>query len=281
MRDRIRVFRGAAAVLMAASVAAGCDPKSNVSDAGRPAPDAVVKADQGPPKPDVVVDNGDATAIADVGPDAGTDAALGDSGALAPDPGQAAPALFGPDAPGATALDAPIAAVIDAWQTLPTDEPTAQAYVQGLQGALSALREQSEAAADRITEVCAEVPVQAAGPTMLCLRLLAVVESPRSLDLLTERARTPVPAWPQDAHPVDPPPEGLARQVAFRSLGLRVRGGSTPAADLLIRLAADPDPQTRGQATAEALSALPRALAKARLRAVLPAAEHYRLYQTR
>lgn len=210
------------------------------------------------------------------------DAAATPSGAVDPSADTAAPPLFDPTAPGATPLDAPIAALLEAWHELPTDEVSAQAHVQRMQGALSELRASGAAAADRITDVCATVPVHVVGSTLECLRLLSLVDSPRSLALLIDNARLVPPPWPEHAHPVSPAPEALAQQVALESLALRARAGTAMAADLLVQLVADDErAAVRGPAVAAVLEALPRAVAKRRLRGVLPPEEHYRLYETR
>lgn len=279
-RPRVTAF----AVAALAAMAGGCDPGATTKDAGpRPAADAKATPDMGNPS-----DSGgtkDVAPVADAAPstDGGpTDAAapLGDAGVLAP-PGVAPPPLFDPDAPGASPLDAPIAAVIGAWHDLPTDEATAQAHLQRLLEALDAVRTGGSDAADRIADVCAEVPVAAVGPGLDCLRLLSMVDSPRSLDLLAQRAQLEPQPYPEGAHPHDPPPEDLLRRVALRSLGQRARAGTAEAAEQLLRIAGSPNSRDRGPAVHAVLLALPRAEAKRRLRAVLPPEELYRLYQTR
>ena len=276
------------------ALAAACNPTEKTADAGATPHDAAARAD--------AATNPDATNLGDAvhpAPDAGptTDAAarpdagvLADarptadaapSGPLAPPADTAAPALFDPDAPGAEPLDAPVAALLDAWHARPTDEASAQANAQQVRDALAGLVADPTAAADRIATVCAGVPVQATGPTLECLRLLSLVDSPRSLDLLADRATVRAAAWPAGAHPLDPPPEALASQVALQSLVTRTRAGTQTAGDLLLRLAIDPANPNHGEAVEATLRALPRSVAKRRLREALPPEEHYRLYQTR
>jgi hypothetical protein len=108
-----------------------------------------------------------------------------------------------------------------------------------------------------------------------------VVDCPRSLDLLASGAREHAAPYPEGAHPHDPPPEALASQVALNALVTRARAGTQAAGDLLVRLALDPSNPSHGEAVAATLRALPRAVAKRRLRAGLPPEEHWRLYQTR
>ncbi len=294
IRSRPPVPRAVACLLLA--LAAGCDGKSNgAADAGiGPAPDAAPVPADAAPRPDAAI-RPDAAAPDAAAPDAATaDAATADAiapdaaapdagpaGPLAPPAASAAPPLFDPAAPGAAPIDAPIASVLEAWQTLPTDEASAQAHAQRLREGFEAIAAGGAEAADRIAEVCAAVPVHAVGPTMECLRLLSIVDSPRSLDLLADRAREKAAPYPTGAHPHDPPPEALAAQVALRALVDRSRAGTPLASDLLVRLSADPENPNRGDAVAATLRALPRAIAKRRLRAALPPEEHYRLYQTR
>ena len=273
------------ALAVAGLVAAACNPAADAQDGGHPAlTDAKASADAGPPadgggskdagpkdagpSTDAVVPTGDATAPA------------GDAAVLPP-PDAPVPALFDPNGPAATAYDAPLASLLVAWNERPTDEAGAQDHVRRLQDALAAIRDGGPAAADRIADVCVNVPPEAVGPSNQCLRLLSLVDSPRSLDLLAQRAKLVPPPYPEGAHPVDPPPAGLARQVALRSLVLRSRAGTKDAADLLVRLAGDPENVDRGPAVAAVLQAMPRVVAKKRLRAVLPPEELYRLYQTR
>ncbi len=189
--------------------------------------------------------------------------------------------LFDPKARGASPYDATIAALIDAWRAAPRDEASAQAHVRTLQGAREELARAGAPAADRIAQVCGGVPVEDRDDTLLCMRLLSLADSPRSLDLLAQRARTPIPPWPEDAHPTDPPPQALAQRVAMRSLAARGRAGSEEAVEHLLRIVAAPEGADRDLAIAAVYRVLPRVHAKARLRAALPADEHYRLYESR
>jgi hypothetical protein len=208
-------------------------------------------------------------------------AALDEADAALLSPPAPAARLFDPRARDASEHDAAIAALIDAWQAAPQDEREVQANTESLRKAREAIVRAGPAAADRIAEVCAGVPVTERADTLVCLRLLSFVDSPRSLELLAERARTPIPPWPEGAHPTDPAPEALAQEVALRSLTTRGRAGSEEAVEHLLRLVAEPRGTDRDLAIAAVYQALPRVHAKARLRAVLPANEHYRLYRTR
>lgn len=275
----------------------GCDPGNDAADAGGATPTKDVGAvkdagavDAAPgdaivsPKPDAAVPKSDAVIpgpldAASPQPDAAQ--STGDSAVPPPPEEGAAPPLFGPDAPGATPLDEGIGDLVGAWYDLPTDADTALAHAEKWRAAQAAVREGGEAAADRITDVCAAVPVQSVQDTLVCHRLLTLVDSPRSLDLLATRARLAVPPWPEGAHPTDPAPEALARQTALDALALRSRAGSTLAADLLLRIVVAPEGGDRPQAVSAVFRALPRAVAKRRLKASLPAEQMYLLYQDR
>lgn len=297
MRTRLERGRGcpwALWVLIAA--APGCDPGNDAADAGTAGPskdigatkdtgvvdaapgDALVspKADAAGPKPDAVRPPGDASV-----PPGDAATGTGDSAVPPPPEEMATPPLFGPDAPGATPLDEGIGALVAAWYDLPTDTETALAHAEKWREAQAAVREGGAAAADRITDVCAAVPVQNVQDTMVCHRLLTLVDSPRSLDLLASRGRLAVPPWPEGAHPTDPAPEDLARRTALDALALRSRAGSTTAADLLLRIVVAPEGGDRPQAVSAVFRALPRAVAKRRLKAALPAEQMYLLYQDR
>lgn len=290
MRARTQRSRGCPwALWILIAAAPGCDPGNDTADAGAgtPAKDAGAEKDLGTkdaapgdaivsPKPDAASPAKDAA-----GPVADAAVGTGDSAVPPPPEETAVPPLFGPDAPGATPLDEPIGALVDAWYDLPTDAETALAHAEKWREAQAAVREGGEAAADRITDVCAAVPVQRVQDTLVCHRLLTLVDSPRSLDLLTSRARLAIPPWPEGAHPTDPAPEALARQTALDALALRSRAGSTGAADLLLRIVVAPEGGDRPEAVSAVFRALPRAVAKRRLKAVLPAEQMYLLYQDR
>ncbi len=213
--------------------------------------------------------------------DGATDAAGLDATPL-PAPDDRPPrALFDPDAPGAEAVDAPLATLVNAWHAHPDGAASAQAQAEALRRSIAALRETGPAAADRVVDACEGIPVQQIQLTLVCLRLLSYVDSPRSLGWLTLVARTAVPPWPEGAHPIDPAPQALARQVAIWSLGQRAREGTPEALDRLLRLVGDPETPDRADAVRAVYEALPRVRAKARLRAVLPPGEAWRLYETR
>lgn len=290
-----RRARPTASALLFAMLAAACEPAADTPDGGRPAPaDAGSKADAGPMT--------DARGSGDAGPSAdarapGLDAAVAptDAGAPAdaapmtgdralltpPSEDSATKPLFDPTSPDAQPIDTALAAIVEAWATAPQDEASAQAHVQKLRDALRELREAGPTAADRLADVCAQIPVHATGHMQSCLRLLGLVDSPRSLDFLMGRARLVAEPYPAGAHPVDPPAEALAAAAALDALVGRTRAGTRLAGDLLLRMVADPQNPDRGPAVAAVLRALPRAEAKRRLRAVLPENEIYRLYQTR
>lgn len=298
MRARTQRWRGCPwALWMLVAAAPGCDPGNEAVDAGGQTPskdvgavkdagatDAAAPADAVvSPKPDAATTRTDAAPPAGDAAVPATDAAMGTGDSSVPPPPEemAAPPLFGPDAPGATPLDAPIGALIDAWYDLPTDTESALAHAEKWRDAQAAVREGGAAAADRIADVCAAIPVHAVQDTMVCHRLLTLVDSPRSLDLLATRGRLAVPPWPEGAHPTDPAPEALARQTALDALALRSRAGSTAAADLLLRIVVAPEGGDRPQAVSAVFRALPRAVAKRRLKAALPADQMYLLYQDR
>jgi hypothetical protein len=253
-------------------------PDAVTVDAARPdaAPHDAAPRDSAPPAD---------AAPADAAPpaDAARDAAppAPDGATHAPPADMPPPALFGPGTPGAGAFDPALAALVDAWFAVPTDEPGAQQEALALRESTASVRRGGAAAADRIADVCDRVPVEDRGRTLVCLRLLALVDSPRSLDLLDRRARTPVPPWPAGSDPTEPAPQALARQVALQALAERGREGTAAAVDLLLRFVADPEVGDRDQGVAAVYHALPRIRAKARLRAVLPADEMYRLYESR
>lgn len=211
----------------------------------------------------------------------GSDAALPppDGGPRAPDPETAPPPLFDPA--GGTPADQALAKLVDVWVARPTDEASAQMQTQEAQESRRQLAELGPVAADRAVEKCRPVPLEATRDQLICLRLLSLVESAGSLEFLFEKARLAVPPWPEGAHPHDPPPEGLARQVATWALGQRAKAGSQGALDLLLRLVGDAQNPNRSQAVQMVYGALPRIRAKARMRALLAPEDLYLLYEVR
>jgi hypothetical protein len=292
MRARTQRSRGCPwALWILIAAAPGCDPGNDTADAGAgtgtPAKDTGAATDAGKtdaatgdaivaPKPDAASTSKDASPTP-------TDATMGTGDSALPPPPEetAVPPLFGPDAPGATPLDEGIGALVGAWYDLPTDAETALSHAEKWREAQATVREGGAAAADRITDVCAAVPLHNVQDTLVCHRLLTLVDSPRSLDLLASRARLAIPPWPEGAHPTDPAPEDLARQTALDALALRSRAGTTGAADLLLRIVVAPEGGDRPQAVSAVFRALPRAVAKRRLKAALPAEQMYLLYQDR
>ena len=115
-----------------------------------------------------------------------------------------------------------------------------------------------------------EVPVL--GPLEIALDV-------RSLALLANRARTPLPT--NEGELALPSAQAMTRQAAMFSLTRRAADGSAPALEVLLTLAAEPDDRIKSLAVTGVFDALPRWRAKSKLRAVLPESEHWRLYQSR
>lgn len=218
----------------------------------------------------------------------GADAGLVDAGgsdgsdfqSYAPTSSTAARPLFLPDRPGAPAIDRPLANLVTAWQTVPATEADAQTRVRALRTSRAALAAAGAAGADRITQVCKDVGVELREHTLVCLRLLALTESPSSIAFLGLRARTAARATPEGEGQL-PSPERLARRGAVFALGRRALEGSAPATELLLSLASDPGYADRGLAVDALFGALPRWSAKAKLRRVMPPSERWRLFEAR
>lgn len=260
-----------------AALLAGC-PARNDADGGPPDAAALDAAALDAAGPDARIADARPTDASD--PDAGPDAAPldDDGGPPAPRLDQAPPPLFdGRSGP----IDLAAVQLVDGWRARPTDEAQARAQAAAVLEARRTLEAAGPAAADRIAQICDAVPVFATRDVLVCLRLLSLVESPASLDLLAARARLVTPPWPEGAHPHEPAPEDLARQLATWALGQRARAGSEPALDLLLTLVAEPNLPDRDLLVDAVFGALPRMHAKARLRAALPADEQYRLYERR
>ncbi|MEZ4469548.1 MAG: hypothetical protein R3F60_01855 [bacterium] len=198
--------------LLVAGLLTGCPDDDETPDRGA--------ADRGPTADGGSPDQGADAAPRDAGPDAARrDAAAPDAaspdaepadagppGPPSPTEDQLPPRLFDPMA--GPAVDGPLAALVDAWRTPPTDEASAQANAAQQAEAGRALAEAGPVAADRIVERCRPIPVQITSERLLCLRLLTLVESPGSIAWLLEQARLEVPPYPEGSHPIDPPPEG-------------------------------------------------------------------------
>ena len=269
--------------VVAAGLLAGCPSSGDDLDGGGGTDartDGQVGGDQG--RPDMAVRDAGGR---DAGPgDAGRDAApvgdegVSDGGPASPTPEQVPPRLFDAQAGG---IDATLAAVVETWLMWPSDEASARGQASAALESRRQLEAAGPAAADRIVEICDAVPVSDVRQLMVCLRLLGLVESNRSLDYLATRARLVVPPWPEGAHPIDPAPQDLARRLATWALEQRARAGSELALEVLLRLVADPNNQDRSLAVKGVFGALPRVRAKARLRAALPPDELYRLYEQR
>lgn len=199
-----------------------------------------------------------------------------DGGEFLTRPAGAAAPLFDPAAGG---LDRDVANLITAWQTVPATEAEAQQQVRVLRASRAALVAGGAAGADRISAVCEPVAVEQQEHQLLCLRLLSYTESPRSLALLANRVRTPLPADAGDLQL--PSSQALVRRAAMFALTRRTADGSAPALAALLTLAADPNDAIKSLAVDGVFTALPRWRAKSKLRAVLPESEHWRLYQSR
>ncbi len=198
-----------------------------------------------------------------------------DAGEFLAKPSTPARPLFDGDAGG---LELDFANVVGVWQTVPATEAAAQQQVRVLRASLAAIEASGVTGADRLAAKCEPLTADQRDSQLLCLRLLSYTESPRSLALLATRARTPLPT------PTDtglPSAEALTRLVATHSLARRASTGSAPALDTLLLLAAEPDESIRASAVSAVFDALPRWKAKSKLRAVLPEAERWRLYQSR
>ena len=204
-------------------------------------------------------------------PDAGVDAGE----FLARPAGDTRP-LFDPAVGG---LDRDVANLISVWQTVPATEAEAQQQVRELRASRAALVASGAAGADRISQVCELVRADHQEHQLLCLRLLSFTESPRSLALLANRARTPLPT--NEGELALPSAQAMTRQAAMFSLTRRAADGSAPALEVLLTLAAEPDDRIKSLAVTGVFDALPRWRAKSKLRAVLPESEHWRLYQSR
>jgi len=217
----------------------------------------------------------DAVASADLG----IDAAPPDAAALAASLEEALPPLFDPEAPDAVEIDQSLAALVTAWQARPKSEEEARRWLTELQEARSGLA--GEASADRVVARCRELPLQASYPMLICLRLLSLTESLNSVQWLGELARAPALIEPEGRHLLNPRPQALARQVATWSLGRRAKMGSQMAIDMLLQVVVDPEAPDKRHAIKALYRAMPRVRAQALLRAALPIAEHYRLYEHR